>query len=135
MIRTMKDRVLIWLFKHLSRSNLTRENRALFTGYLLKSIDGVPVRDIINVNEEGDLLVEGRPLTLDELHAFKNMAKGLLDNLLLKTIWDQIRYQCFKMGVSEGINSDSILFARTALWFGEQERQWLRLFAGATDGN
>lgn len=131
----MLSNIRLWVFRQLARTPLSKEDRALFTGYLLDALDGVPIRDILLENEQGELLVNGRPLTTEELVAYQKMATGLLDNFVLKNIWDQIRYVSFKRGVSEGNNPDSILFYRVALWFGEQERQWLRLFAGRTDGN
>lgn len=131
----MLSKIRIWLFKYLLRSSLSRDERALYTGFLLNSLEGIPVRDIILINEQGELLVNGRPLTPEELSAYGKMAKGLLDSPLMKLIWDQIRYTSFKGGVSEGINQDSIIFYRTALWFGEQERAWLRMLADDPDGN
>lgn len=134
--RMTTSKIRLWLFRQLLRAPLSREERALYTGFLLDALDGAPVRDIILVNEQGELLVNGRSLTPEELGAYGKMAKGLLDHPLLKLIWDQIRYSCFKGGVSGGKDQDSILFYRTALWFGEQERAWLRLLAqDDSDGN
>lgn len=127
--------IRLWLFHCLLRAPLSREERALYTGSLLAALDAVPVRDIIQINEQGELLVNGRPLTPTETSAYGKIAKGILENTLMKLIWDQIRYTSFKGGVSEGNNQDSIIFHRTALWFGEQERAWLRLLADENDGN
>lgn len=129
------NKLRLALFRYLLRAPLSQEERALYTGSLLTALDGSPVRDIILINEQDELLVNGRPLTPEELGAYGKMAKGILDHPLMKLIWDQVRYTSFKGGVSEGMNSDSILFYRTALWFGEQERAWLRLLAGEHDGN
>lgn len=129
------NKLRLALFRYLLRAPLSREERALYTGSLLSALDGSPIRDIILINEQGELLVNGRPLTPEELGAYGKMAKGILENPFMKLIWDQVRYTSFKGGVSEGTNPESIVFYRTALWFGEQERAWLRLLAGGHDGD
>ena len=129
------NKISLWLLKYLSKASLSREDRILYTGQLLEALDGALVKDIILVNEQGELLVNGRPLTAQERSAYAKIAQAALENPVMKLIWEQIRYVCFKEGVSKGNNADSIIFYRTALWYGEQERLWLRLFAGDPDGN
>lgn len=126
-------RLVVWL---LDKANLTIDQRNLLTGKLLDTMgSSTPLRDIIRIDEEGTLLVKGSPLTPYEARQYLEGAKSALNNATLQLIWDQIRYECFKGGVSNGAKPEDILFYRTALWNGERERFYLSLFEGNTDGN
>ena len=134
MLTRLAIKLLFWL---LPKAEFTPEDRALCTGLLLRNLGALPIRDIILFDEKRQqLLVEGSPLNPKEAATIMEISRNLLDNSLMNKIWNQIKYECLKRGVSEGNNPDSILFYRVALWFGEQERQWLRMFAGDDiDGN
>lgn len=134
MLTRVAIKLLLWL---LPRAEFTQKDRALCTGLLLRNLGALPIRDIILYDEKKQqLLVDGSPLKANEAATIMEISRNILDNSLMNKIWNQIKYECLKRGVSEGNNPDSIMFYRAAIWFGEQERNWLRMFAGDDiDGN
>lgn len=126
-------RLAVWL---LDKVELSIDQRNLLTGKLLDQLGArTPLRDIIRIDEEGTLLVNGNPLTPYEARQYHEGAKSALNNATMRLIWDQIRYECFKGGVSNGAKPEDIMFYRTALWNGERERFFLALFEGQSEGN
>ena len=116
--------------KLLARRRLDVRERNLLTSAVLDRIGALPLRDIISVNEQGFLLVNGVLLEPTQAQVLREEAKKALANKANKLVWDQVRYSAFVGGVSQGASPEDILFYRTAIWNGEQVRNYLRVLAG-----
>lgn len=113
----------------LSIAALSVESRNLLTAKVLDAVGALPLHDILTVHD-GEIRVNGVPLEYDQAVRLREGAKQALANPTLKLVWDQVRYSSFVGGVSTGGSPQDILFYRTAIWNGEQERAWLRVLAG-----
>lgn len=120
-------RIVIWLLKH---KNLSLEDGAALTKEIVNVFEGAPIRDIITQDEMGVIYFDGKPLgSVEKAYALRDAARAALDNQALKLVWEQTLYTCFKTGVSEGDSVAKIMFSKTAIWNGENERNLLRILA------
>lgn len=130
----MWQRLAVRLFlKLFGLQSLSVESRNLLTVSLLDRIGALPIRDIIALSESNQLLVNGVPLEYDVAIKLREGAKAALNNPALKLVWDQVRYTAFVGGVSTSEKSLDLYFYKTAIWNGEQERNWLRVLAGTQE--
>lgn len=119
-------KLAVWLFK---APTLSIESRNLLTVYLLERLGALAIRDTIEISENG-LLVNGVPLEYDAALKLREGAKAALQNQALQLVWNQVRYSAFVGSASTGTTPIDLYFFRTAIWNGEQERNWLRVLAG-----
>ena len=119
-------KLAVWL---LGRAAISVEDRNLLTSAILEKVSATPLRDIITASESGEILVNGAPLDTDVLVKMRETAKVALENNALKLVWDQMLYRSL-LGSVTGKAPEDILFYRTAMWNGEQERRYLRILAG-----
>lgn len=119
-------KVALWL---LGSPKNDEERNSLVT-HILDNLGVIPLRDIIQVNDRGEILINNVLLGYEDAQKLKEGAIAALKNQTMRLVWDQIRYECFKGGVSQGEKPSDLYFYRTALWNGEQERKYLRLLAG-----
>jgi hypothetical protein len=126
MFGRIATKLAVWL---LGRAAISVEDRNLLTAALLEKVNAFPLRDIITGSESGEILVNGAPLDTDVLVKMRETAKVALENNALKLVWDQMLYRSL-LGSVTGVKPEDILFYRTAMWNGEQERRYLRILAG-----
>ncbi len=127
----MFAKLVIWFLKH---RNLSKEDRMLFTGYLVAKLGGLPIHGILTIDGEGKLLVRGAQLAPEQLMSLRESADALLNNQAWKLIHEQVLYQAVSTGTFEGQNLEQVLFSRAGVWFGQEERKWFEMLAGtATD--
>ena len=123
-------RMVLWLLK---QHTLSVEEKNLLSTTILEKIGALPIRDIISLSENNEILVNGVPLEYDKFTQLREEAKKALLNPAMRLTWDQVRYESFKGGASVGQTPEDIFFFRTAIWNGEQERKWLRILAGVAE--
>lgn len=114
----------------LKSSTLSTENRNLLTTCLLDKLVALPLHDMIRVNEEGQLLVNERPVSLEGARALREGAKTALQNKALELIREQVAYTAIAMGVHTLKETDESFFMRAAIWWGQREMFFLKLLAG-----
>lgn len=120
-------RILVWLLKH---GELSVEDGATLTTAIVDVLQGAPLRDIITQDEYGVILFQGKPLSdFEKAMQLRDAARSALSNSALKLIWEQTLYSSFRVGVCEGDSIVKLMFAKTAIWNGENERKLLRLLA------
>lgn len=117
----------IWL---LNRSNVSKDDRLLLTNAILDKLYAIPTRDIINLNEEGRLLVNNVPLDHEKTIQLRDSARAMLHSNARKMVKAQVAFNAVKMGVHKAKNTDEIFFAKAALWWGQQEDELYSLLAG-----
>lgn len=119
------------LLEQLEGTELTLEERNLCTGVILDSLGALPLRDILYLDVESQtLIVQGKPVTdMDMALDLRNSAKAALSNRALSAIREQVAYEAQVMAVSKAQNTHDLIFARAALWWGDQVQQKLEILA------
>ena len=127
MLNTTLVKIIV---KLLQKSNLSLEDRNNLTTAVLDKLEALPLRAIIENNEEGILLVNGREVDLEKAGMLRTNAKSLLESPLHKLIHQQVAFTAITMGVHKVKTVEEMIFARAALWWGQQEISLLKLLAG-----
>lgn len=118
--------LVVWL---LNKSNLKLEDRTKLSTCVLDKLFALPFRDII-ITSEGTLKINGRTPTMEEMRILQEQAKAALNNQTLKLIWDEVAFTAVKIGIHSAITNDQVYFAKSALWWGQQEQSLLSRLAG-----
>lgn len=116
----------------LKSARLPVKDRNLLTACILDRLAALPLRDIIHVNEEGNLLVNGRPVDVETARQLRESARGALTSTAFKFIRQQVAFQAINIGVHKAEDELQMFFGRAAIWWGQQEEIQLRLLAQMT---
>lgn len=127
MINKYLTRWAIWGLRH---SKLSQDEKALLLSTVLDSIGSLPFRDIISSNESGRLIVNGKPVSIEMARNLQHSARAGLENIAIRFIREHVAFMAINVGVHNGDSLDKIMFARTALWNGQQEKLLLEKLAG-----
>lgn len=127
MLGRLTVKLVLWL---LNNSNLSIEDRGLLTTTVLDRLAALPLRDMIVVNEDGSLFVNGRRLTQESKARLRESARTALNNEAFKFIKDQVLFSAVAIGVHKLENERQSFFSRAAIWFGQQEDKYLHVLAG-----
>lgn len=125
----MLVRLICWLLKS---SFLSPEKRVMLTNQVLSTIGALPLHAIITVDDAGKLHISGVPLEYEKAVSLRESASNVLNSDAWKIVHDQVLYLAVSKGVHEALNHDQILFAKAAIWYGQQERDVLKVLAGET---
>ncbi len=120
----------VWLAMKLLKQNLPQELRSKLVTSILDNLQALPFRDIISVNEQGILLVNGRPLDNESGMQLRESSRAALQSVALKFINDQVAFNAVTMGVHKVERPEQMVFSRAAIWWGQQQLIQLRLLAG-----
>jgi hypothetical protein len=124
------QRVIIKLVVWLLESNkLSFESRNKLITCILNKLYALPFRDIIKRDEQGVLLVNGKPLDLEGSIVLKDSARGALQSVALKLIREQVAFNAVTLGVHQVQTPDQMIFSRAAIWWGQNEESLLKLLA------
>ena len=111
-------KITVWLLK---RKDISIEDKTFLTAAILQNLHALPIRSIINFNEQGTLLIQGKALEMDQVKQIRESAVAGLRSVARKLIRDQISFEAIKKGVHEGMTPEQVLFSKAVLWWGEQE--------------
>lgn len=126
----MWSHMAVWLAsKLLTRASLTVPQRNLLTAVVLDKLGALPFKDILTVTGSGQILIQGRSLDIEKVRQLQEAAKSALRNQALLLIREQVAYTAVTHGVHKAEDEKQILFARAALWWGQQELHMLKLLA------
>lgn len=113
--------------KMLRSSKLSIENRSKLTSSIVDKLEIVPLRDIIMVNDDKNLVVNGRVLERDQVLRLRDSARSAKENLALNFVRDQVIYEALLFGVNKSNSSEQLYFMKAAIWWGQQEDRLLKL--------
>lgn len=126
----MWNKLSVWLTNYtLSKSDLSLKQRNEVIKYILDNLEGLPIRDIINTNEEGEITVRGRSLDIDKIVKLRESARVALDNQALKLINEQVLFTAVTGGMHNAITPENLYFYRAAIWFAQQQEKQLNILA------
>lgn len=109
----------VWLLKH---KTLTGEAKMKVTNAMLNNIGALPIADVIEY-KDGVMTVGGKNLDFEQANNLVSSAKALDDNLFRKVIQEQVKHEAIKMGIYNGLSPETILFAKAALWYLQEENK------------
>jgi hypothetical protein len=105
-------KLVVWALRH----NLKLSDKILVTNALLDNLGAIPVRAIISFKEDGTLLINGKPLELEQAIQLRESAKQLLHSQARRLIGEQVKWKAIELAVHNGTSPETILFAKAALW-------------------
>lgn len=122
---------IAWLtVKALKSKTLSGQAKMKVTNALLDNVGSLPLKNSIVFDEMGTIMLNGKPLEVDTAIAFRESALALQDSFARKIVREQVRFLAIQMGIYQGLSPDTILFAKAALWYGEQEDKLLSQITG-----
>lgn len=107
----------------------TTEERSLFTASALTELGALPLHATIKTDESNQLLIRGIPLDYEKALQLRASAQNVLQSAAWRVVKEQVLYEAITKGVYEGLNSDQILFSKSAIWFSQQEEKMLKVLA------
>ena len=97
---------------------------------VLSTVGTLPLHSTITVDEAGKLLIRGKHLEYDQAILLRESAA----NVLKSAAWQLVHENTLYVGVSEGFlkaqTDKQVLFGQAAIYFGQQERDLLKVLAG-----
>lgn len=125
----MLGKIAVQLTKFALRQNLSVDDRNALSVFILGTLDALPLRGIISQGSEGEILINGQELDYQKVRHLRESAKAALDNQALKLIMEQVDYVAFTLAAHKVESERQMLFARAALWWGQQVQKDLELLA------
>jgi hypothetical protein len=114
----------------LNYTDLSDKDRSVLTARILDKLGALPIRDIIQVNAEGQLLINGRIVDMETARALQDSAQGLLENTAFKLINEQTIFASVNTAVHKAETEKQVLFGRAAIWYGQIQMKFIKLLAG-----
>lgn len=113
----------------LKKGNLNEEQSLLLTTEILDRLHLLPFSAIIEVDSEQQLLINGNPVSREKAMVLRESAKAMLDSQAMKLVRDQTAFIATNIGLPKAETITQVLFARAALWFGQEELRQLHILA------
>lgn len=126
----MFTRIAVRLVTYLlKRIDLSVEEQNTIVIHILDNIRALPLSDTIYISTDGQLLVRNRPLDMEQMRLLRESARAALENHALTLIREQVTFEAITMGVHRVDDPKQMLFARAALWWGNEVEKKLLLLA------
>lgn len=117
----------------LRKRNLSVKEKNSLIVHIMDNLQSLPISSIISTNEEGETLLNGRSLDLEKAQQLRESARQALDNVALKVVNHEVLYTAVTMGVHKVQEPVELLFARAAIWYGQQQEVHLKILAQRTE--
>lgn len=98
-------------------TNLSQEERILALNWLNKSLNNFPLEDVIRFRNDGAVLANGKAMSVEQMVSFRESLSALKSNFAFQIIADQILFLAISEGIHKGLNTDQIMFSKSAIWF------------------
>lgn len=130
----MFSRFASWFAGALLRSSvLTETDRIKLSRTIMGELGALPIKEIIEIDRNGNIFMNGTPADPDIVKKLSNSARGAINSYALNFIHDQVMFEAIKLGVHTVETERQMHFSRAAIWYGQQEKKWLKILAG-TEG-
>jgi hypothetical protein len=116
----------IWLLK----KDLSLMNKTKLLNAILDKLSMLPLRRIIEVSENGSLIIKGKELDLEETNLLRESAKVALLNRAEQLVEDETLYTAYSFGVNGSKCFDDIYASKMAIWWGLERHKHLKILAG-----
>jgi len=125
----MIAKITAWLLKNVP---LSVEDRNVLVTAVINRLD-VPVRAIITLDDSRRIVVQGKPLSIEQTQSLQEGAVALRTNVARQLIRDQVRFKAVDVGYLQNTHSDKYqeLFYKAALWFAQEEDALVESLSGS----
>lgn len=120
---------VVWLVGFALKLELTSKERNKIVIHLLDNLQAVPLSDIIGTNEQGEMLVQGRTITMEKGARLQSAAHAMLTNQAMNLIREQVKYETYVGAATKTATPEDLTFYRAALWWGQREEYFLKLLS------
>jgi hypothetical protein len=128
--RNMLERLITKLTVFcLRRKTLSGEQKASVLSALLNNLGALPIQDIISVDAVGAIKIYGKNLEPEQFISFREGVIALKESPARKLINDQIKFLAINLGIHNGLNTETIVFSKAALWLIQEEEKLLSTFS------
>lgn len=123
----MIAKLVIWL---MGRKTFSEKERLSLVNAVLRNIDAVPLRALIDVDDNRRILVRGKLASTEDLIVLQQSADTALNSVARNLIHEQVRFMAIDKGYLQSDDPKTQLFYKAALWFAQQENDLLKQMAG-----
>lgn len=116
----MLAKFVLWAIHN---ARFSPEERALFTGSLLRKFGAVDLGGILSI-DGGKILIKGVPMSMEQTIALRESAIAMGNSVAWKMVREQVLTEAVNIGFTSAQDIDQVLFARAAVWFGTKEQEW-----------
>ncbi len=113
-------------------ARLSIEDRTLLTVAMIDKLKALPVSDIISLDQKGSLLIEGKPVELNQAISLREGARLIVNSPTYRIVQAQILYQATKLGIHEGDTPEKVFFSKVAIWWHQEQKALYESFAQQT---
>lgn len=114
--------------KILKNASLSQEEHLELLNIVNRQLNSFPIGEVIQTTLDGATLANGQKLTIDEVVKFRQGVSSLRDNWAFQLLADQILFEAIKWGVHTGDSTDKIMFSKTAIYFIQKFREYIKRF-------
>jgi len=118
---------VVWI---LSRSRISIHDRIVLTNAILDKLAVVQSGDILTVDSSGELAIDGRPIEFEFARMLSESARMMLQSTARNVVRRQVEYIAVTHGIHKAETPEQMLFAKAAIWYGQEEDKLYRLLAG-----
>lgn len=120
-------RFVAWL---ISRSRVSVRDRIVLTNAILDKLAVVQSGDILTVESSGRLAINGQQLEYEYARMLSESARAMLTSTARNVVRKQVEYVAVTHGIHKAETPEQMLFAKAAIWYGQEEDKIYRLLAG-----
>lgn len=122
------------LLSQLATHDMPAEDRNALISAITEKTGALPIHSVIQEkpNEDGAIALYINGNEVDEEKRLQLMfsAKTLLDNQAYRIVHDAVAFNAINIGLHEGFTNEQLSFAKSAIWYGQKEREFLRVLSG-----
>lgn len=108
---------------------LSTQDKSACVAALLENMHALPLQNKMSFNEQGTLVISGSPVEYAVAAKLRESAKAMLDSYARKLVMEQVTFMAVNLGIHQGTSPEQILFAKAALWHGQEEEKLYRALA------
>lgn len=122
------------ILSNLALHDLPTEDRNALISAITEKTGGLPIKTVIRIgiNEEGNEVLYINEVEVDEEKRRKLaiVAESLLSNQAYQLVHDAVAFNAVNVGLHEGFTNEQLSFSKSAIWYGQKEREFLKTLAG-----
>lgn len=116
--REMKSKwttkLVLWA---LYTSKIEVQDRTHIINALLANMGVLPIKDVVSLNEQGGILLRGKPITdADVANNLRQGATAVLDNGTRRIVKEQLMVEAGKILLYKSKTPEDLLFAKAIIW-------------------
>lgn len=126
----MLNRLGVKLAKYLLESgNLSMEDSAILTGTVLSKLGALPFKDVFDVDDQGNLVIDGKQVDLEKAKYLRDSAISALNNQALSLICERVAFLAVSQGIHKAETIPQMYWGRVGIWWGENIKNNLSALA------